>query len=52
MTYAYDSSGRISCTAKELTSNNAASIEIVRDMGLDVDGVASFEALAEGYVVE
>ena len=52
VTYAYDSSGRISCTAKELTSNNAASIEIVRDTGLDSDGVDSFEALAEGYVVE
>ncbi len=52
VTYAYDSAGRIHCSAKELTGNNAASIEIVRDSGLDADGVSSFESLAESYVVE
>jgi len=52
VTYAYDASGRINCTARELTSNNAASIEIVRESGLDSDGVNSFETLAENYLVE
>ena len=40
------------CTARELTSNNAASIEIVRDSGLDDEGVDTFGALAESYQVE
>lgn len=35
ITYSYDGSGRISATAKELTGNNAASAEIVRDSGLN-----------------
>jgi hypothetical protein len=35
-----------------MTSNNAASIEIVRESGLDSDGVESFESLAESYSVE
>jgi molecular chaperone DnaK len=35
ITYSYDSSGRISASAKELTGNNAASAEIVRDSGLN-----------------
>jgi molecular chaperone DnaK len=52
VTYAYDASGRINCTARELTSNNAASIEIVRDSGLDDEGVDTFGALAESYQVE
>ncbi|MFP6767645.1 MAG: Hsp70 family protein, partial [Planctomycetaceae bacterium] len=52
VTYAYDAAGRINCSAKELTGNAAASIEIVRDSGLDADGVNSFESLAESYVVE
>ena len=52
VTYAYDASGRITCTARELTSNNAASIEIVRDSGLDDEGVDTFGALAESYQVE
>ena len=52
VTYAYDESGRISCSARELVSNLAASIEIERDSGLDEDGVSSFENLAQQYVVE
>ena len=52
VTYAYDAAGRINCTARELTSNNEASIEIIRGSGLDTDGVNSFETLAEKYLVE
>tara|TARA_B100000029_G_scaffold415932_1_gene419921 strand:+ start:182 stop:1762 length:1581 start_codon:yes stop_codon:yes gene_type:complete len=52
VTYAYDASGRINCSAREMTSNNAASIEIVRDAGLDDAGVDTFESLAESYAVE
>jgi len=52
VTYAYDAAGRINCSAKELTGNATASIEIVRDSGLDADGVTSFEGLAESYVIE
>ena len=52
VTYAYDASGRINCTARELTGNNEASIEIVRGSGLDTEGVNSFETLAEKYLVE
>ena len=52
VTYAYDDSGRIHCTAREMTSNNAASIEIVRESGLDSDGVDSFQSLAEAYSIE
>ena len=52
VTYAYDENGRISCSARELAGNNAASIEIVRDSGLDTVGVEAFEALAAEYVVE
>lgn len=35
VTYAYDSSGRINATAKELTGNTEASAEIVRAGGMD-----------------
>ena len=52
VTYAYDDSGRIHCTAQEMTGNNAASIEIVRESGLDSDGVDSFQSLADAYSVE
>ena len=52
LTYQYDANGRISAIAKELTSNNAASTEIVRDSGLDEEGVDVFKRLAEEYKVE
>ncbi|MEZ6050577.1 MAG: Hsp70 family protein [Planctomycetaceae bacterium] len=52
ITYEYDKNGRISAEAKELTANKAAHIEILREQGLDVDGVKSFEKLAQGYTVE
>jgi molecular chaperone DnaK len=52
VTYRYDSSGRIHATAKELTSNQAAETEIVRDSGLSDDGLNNFQTLASEYHVE
>ena len=52
ITYEYDKNGRISATAKELTGNKDASTEIVRDSGLDGEGVDAFTSLADGYQVE
>lgn len=52
VTYEYDKNGRISATAKELTGNKVAQIEIQRAQGLDTAGVSAFEALAGGYHVE
>jgi len=53
ITYAYDSSGRISATAKELTGNNEASAEIVRDSGMDETQVVdAFEVLSREYEIE
>ena len=50
--YKYDASGRIHVAAIELTGNTAAETEIVRDSGLDDDGVQNFQTLAEQYTVE
>lgn len=53
ITYAYDGSGRISATAKELTGNNAASAEIVRDSGLNEGQITdALAALQSEYDVE
>ncbi|MAG94763.1 MAG: hypothetical protein CMJ48_13620 [Planctomycetaceae bacterium] len=53
LTYQYDSQGRISASAKELTGNSEASTEIVRDSGLDATGVEdAFESLSRDYKVE
>ncbi len=52
LTYRYDANGRIHASAKELAGNTEASTEIVRDSGLDDDGVHSFETLAKEYHVE
>ncbi|MFG0332875.1 MAG: Hsp70 family protein [Maioricimonas sp. JB049] len=52
VTYAYDKNGRINASAKELTGDLAAQIEIVRDSGLDAEGIVSLESLAEEYNVE
>ena len=51
VTYSYDSSGRISCSAIELTSKKAASTEIIRT-GLQTKDVDVFEVLAKDYQVE
>lgn len=53
ITYAYDSSGRINATAKEVTGNNEASTEIVRDGGMsDGDIVDALEVLTKDYDIE
>jgi molecular chaperone DnaK len=53
ITYAYDGSGRISASAKELTGNNEASAEIVRESGMkDEEIVNALSALTKDYDVE
>ncbi|HUQ72018.1 MAG TPA: Hsp70 family protein [Planctomycetaceae bacterium] len=52
VTYSYDANGRIHAAAKELTANNVAHTEIVRDMGLTEQNVDAFESLAATYQVE
>jgi molecular chaperone DnaK len=52
VTYKYDKNGRISATAKELTSDTEATTEIVRDSGLTNENVDAFETLASEYSVE
>ena len=51
VTYAYDANGRISCSAMELTSKQAAATEIVRT-GLQTKDVDVFEVLARDYHIE
>ncbi|MBM83144.1 MAG: heat-shock protein Hsp70 [Planctomycetaceae bacterium] len=50
--YAYDSNGRIQASARELTGNQEASTQIVRESGLDESGVDAFKSLADEYQVE
>lgn len=50
--YRYDANGRIHAAATELTGNNKADTQIVRDMGLDDSGLDSFQTLAADYHVE
>ncbi len=52
VTYEYDANGRIHAAAKELTHNKVATTEIVRDYGLDDQGVDAFRELAQNYNVE
>src|SRR5690606_21291329 len=52
LTYSYESTGRIVAAARELTGNNEASTEIVRDSGLSDAGLEAFEQLARDYQVE
>lgn len=53
ITYEYDSSGRISASAKELTGNNEANTEIVRDGGLDEAAVSTaVDLLDQDYIIE
>ena len=52
VSYSYDANGRISATARELTSNREATTEIVRDAGLADDGREAFQRLATEYTVE
>lgn len=52
VTYSYDANGRIHASARELTGNRAASVEIERATGLDSSGLEAFRRLAESYHVE
>ena len=53
ITYSYDGSGRISATAKELTGNNEASAEIVRDSGMNEASIVdALEVLTKEYDIE
>ncbi|MGH7127889.1 MAG: Hsp70 family protein, partial [Planctomycetaceae bacterium] len=52
VTYSYNSSGRISARAKELTGGRQATTEIVREGRLDDNGLEAFETLAKEYRVE
>ncbi len=53
ITYSYDASGRISATAKEMTGNNVATAEIVRDSGMnEVQIVDALKTLQADYDVE
>lgn len=53
ITYSYDGSGRISATAVELTGNNAANAEIVRDSGMnEVQITDALQTLQSEYDVE
>lgn len=53
LSYQYDANGRIQASAKELTGNNEATAEIVRDSGLSEGNVDdAFESLTKQYTVE
>lgn len=53
VTYSYDASGRIHASARELTGNNEASAEIVRDSGMnETQVVDALKVLTEEYDIE
>ena len=53
ITYSYDASGRIHASAMELTGNNEASAEIVRDSGLNEGEVTdAVDLIDQDYVIE
>ena len=53
ITYAYDASGRISATAIDVTGNNSASAEIVREGGMqETDIKDALSTLSKEYEVE
>jgi molecular chaperone DnaK len=53
ITYAYDSAGRISASATELTGNKTASTEIVRAGGMNESQITdAFDVLQKDYEVE
>lgn len=53
ITYRYDDNGRIHASARELVGQTEAATEIVRDSGLDENGlVEAFDTLARDYAVE
>jgi len=52
LTYSYDSRGRIHAKARELVGNNIGTLELIHATGLTDAGLAAFERLAAGYVVD
>ena len=53
VTYAYNSAGRINASAKEMTGDNEAHTEIVRDRGLDEGTVSTaVDLLDQEYIIE
>lgn len=53
ITYSYDGSGRISASARELTGNNEASAEIVRESGMNEEEIVdAFDVLTDEYDIE
>ena len=53
VTYSYDSAGRISATAKEMTGNKEASAEIVRSGGMDESQISSaLDTISSEYEIE
>lgn len=53
ITYSYDGSGRISASAKEITGNNEASAEIVRESGMKEEEIVdAFDVLTDEYDIE
>ncbi len=52
VTYAFDSSGRVRVTARDVTGGQAATIDIQRKSGLDEKQVDAYTSLANDYVVE
>jgi molecular chaperone DnaK len=52
VTYRYDQNGRIHASAVERTGDTAAETEIVRDSGLDDQGLEAFKTLARDYQID
>lgn len=53
ITYSYDSSGRISASAKELTGDVEASAEIVRETGMNEENIVdALDVLTKEYDIE
>ena len=52
ITYQYDASRRVHVTARELTGNSEASVEIVWEGALNHNAVTNFRALAEEYQID
>jgi molecular chaperone DnaK len=52
VTYRYDARRRVHVSARELTGNRHASVEIVRDAGFHANAAETLRALAKEYRVE
>jgi molecular chaperone DnaK len=52
VTYAFDTSGRVKVTAKDVTGGKEARIEIERGGGLNEEQIDSYAVLASDYKVE